>query len=67
MRACVLQAERKYAAVENVLFAMYESHSKQIEEKLQQLFATLKRVSDLEKELEQFKQTTAAFCQEMSK
>lgn len=61
------QIDRVYAGVENGLFELYESHGRLIEDKLQQLFATLKRVAELEKELDQFKHTLAAFCRELTK
>ena len=66
MLICSLQAERVYASVENNLFEFYEAQSQTIEYKLQQLYATLKRISDLEKELNKFKRTLAGFNQELS-
>jgi hypothetical protein len=61
-----MQVERVFSGVENSLFELYENNGRLIADKIQLLFATLKRVAELENELDHFKQTLAAFCQELS-
>ncbi|XP_038056166.1 uncharacterized protein LOC119728159 isoform X1 [Patiria miniata] len=64
-KAMELQASSSYEGLEQAMFQMYEGNGKAIQEKLQELFATLDRISTLEMELEQFKTSLGALYSEI--
>lgn len=51
--------------VEQNVFQLYEQNGKQLQDKLQELFATLDRISNLELELEQFRVALGTLYKEM--
>ncbi|XP_022087220.1 uncharacterized protein LOC110977418 [Acanthaster planci] len=64
-KAIEVQASNSYDNLEQAMFQMYEGNGKVIQEKLQELFATLDRISKLEMELEQFKTSLGALYSEI--
>ena len=59
------QIQKTCGLIEQSLFQMYDRQSKVIQEKLQELFATLDRIAKLESELQEFKQALGLFYQDM--
>ena len=64
---CVYKVNEVHQRAESQFFDIYERQGPEIESKLQELFATVKRIEQLEKELDEFKQSLAAFYRELSK
>ncbi|KAJ8040760.1 Synaptonemal complex central element protein 2 [Holothuria leucospilota] len=60
-----IQASNAYSMVEQNVFQLYEENGKLLQEKLQELFATLDRIAKLEQELEQFKVALGALYQDI--
>ncbi|XP_071800233.1 synaptonemal complex central element protein 2-like [Asterias amurensis] len=54
-KALDLQASNSFASLEQAMYQVYQQNSKGIQDKLQELFSTLDRISKLEMELEHFK------------
>lgn len=61
-----VQASNAYSTVEQNVFLLYEQNGKQLQEKLQELFATLDRIANLEQELEQFRVSLGALYKEVN-
>ena len=59
------QTQKTCSLVEQAMFDLYEKQSAVVQEKLQELFATLDRIAQLETELGQFKQALGAFYQDV--
>lgn len=51
--------------VEQNVFVLYERNGKQLQDKLQELFATLDRIAKLELELDQFRVSLGALYKEI--
>lgn len=61
----LLQASNAYSMVEQNVFVLYERNGKQLQDKLQELFATLDRIAKLELELDQFRVSLGALYKEI--
>jgi len=60
------QVQKNCSRVEQTLYSVYEKQNNQVQEKLQELFATLDRIAQLETELTKFKQALSMLYQDMS-
>ncbi|XP_071847403.1 synaptonemal complex central element protein 2-like [Apostichopus japonicus] len=64
-KALEIQASNAYSMVEQNVFVLYERNGKQLQDKLQELFATLDRIAKLELELDQFRVSLGALYKEI--
>lgn len=60
-----MQVSTSYDNMEQAMYQVYESNGKVIQDKLQELFATLDRISKLEMELGQFKESLGVLYSEI--
>ena len=60
-----IQVQKSCSSIEQMMFLTYEKEGKMIQDKLQELFATLDRIKKLEDELNQFKQALGILYQDV--
>ncbi|XP_071148916.1 synaptonemal complex central element protein 2-like [Mytilus edulis] len=65
-KTCELQTSRSCTLIEQHIFKIYEKQGKTIQDKIQELYAVLDRISKLEKKIQEFKRALQGLCFEFN-